>query len=135
VGIAPEYVAAVDIYFDGEGRYLDFERDSPLARSGGKPDVVSGWHLPRPSLLVGDGATDLEARSAVDCFAAFMGVAYRPAVARGADVVVGSASLAPILALAATPADRDRLRGSPWADLLARADGLLASAGEDHRVA
>jgi phosphoserine phosphatase len=135
VGILPEYVAAVDIHFDGEGRYLDFERDSPLARSGGKPDVVSGWHLPRPSLLVGDGATDLEARSAVDCFAAFMGVVYRPAVAAGADVVIRSPSLAPILALAAGAADRERLRGSRWADLLARADALLGSAGEDHRVA
>jgi phosphoserine phosphatase len=134
LGIGAEHVAAVDIHFDGEGRYLDFERDSPLARSGGKPDVVSAWELPRPSLLVGDGATDLEARSAVDCFAAFMGVVWRDSVAAEADVVIRSASLSPVLALAASSADREGLRGSPWADLLTRGDALLASAGEHHHL-
>src|SRR5690606_26135611 len=100
LGIAARHVAAVGIHFDGEGHYLDFERDSPLTRSGGKPDVVAAWSLPRPSLLVGDGSTDLEARSAVDCFAAFMGVVHRDAVAAGADVVISAPTLAPVLALA-----------------------------------
>ena len=131
LGIAAGAVAAVDIQFDGEGRYLGFERGSPLARSGGKAEVVGGWTLPRPSLLVGDGATDLEARPVVDCFVAFMGVAFREAVAAGAEVVVRSPSLSPVLARAAGVADRERLRGSPWADLLERGDRLLSSAGEE----
>lgn len=132
LGLLDGSVAAVDISFDGEGHYLDFERASPLARSGGKPDVIREWELPRPSLLVGDGATDLEARSAVDSFAAFMGVAYREAVARSADVVIDSPSIAPVLALAASPADRERLRGSRWETLLAAGDAFFASAGEEH---
>ena len=126
LGIDSARVAAVDIYFDGEGRYVDYERESPLARSGGKPDVLAAWGLPRPALLVGDGATDLEGRAAVDCFAAFMGVAFRPAVAAGADVVLRARSLAPVLALVAGPADRDRLAGSEWAALLERGDSLLS---------
>jgi phosphoserine phosphatase len=125
LGLDAAMVAAVDISFDGEGRYLDFERDSPLARSGGKPDVVRGWELPAPSLLVGDGATDLEARAAVDCFAAFMGVAFRPAVAAEADVVLSAPTLAPVLSLAASADDRARLRGTEWAELLQRGDSLL----------
>lgn len=129
LGIASDHVAAVGITFDASGRYLEFERESPLARSGGKPDVVAAWGLPRPSLLVGDGSTDLEARAAVDCFAAFMGVVWREAVAAGADVVLRAPTLAPVLALAATDEDRDRLRESPWASLLRRGDTALASAG------
>lgn len=126
LGVEPERVAAVGIEFDADGRYLDFERDSPLARSGGKPDVIRAWGLPRPTLLVGDGATDLEARPAVDCFAAFMGVAYREAVAAGADVVLAAPTLAPVLALAAGVHDRERLRASEWGALLDRGEALLA---------
>ncbi|MBW3630009.1 MAG: HAD-IB family phosphatase [Gemmatimonadetes bacterium] len=126
LGIEPGKVAAVDIMFEADGRYRDFERDSPLARSGGKPEVLARWELPRPALLVGDGATDLEGRSAVDCFAAFMGVAHRPAVAAGADVVLSAPTLAPVLALASSTDERERLARSEWAALLARGDALLS---------
>jgi phosphoserine phosphatase len=125
LGLRSDTVNAVDIRFDPDGGYAGFDRDSPLARSGGKPEAILNWSLPRPTLLVGDGATDLEARAAVDCFAAFMGVAYRPAVAAGADVVVRAQSLAPILALAATPEERLRLREAEWAELLERGEELL----------
>lgn len=130
LGIPAAKVAAVDIRFDGEGRYLDFERDSPLARSGGKPDVISAWGLPRPSLLVGDGSTDLEASPAVDYFVAFMGVVQREAVAAGADLVVNDASLAPILAIASSTPEKGRLRDSPWAATLSRGEQMLRAAGE-----
>lgn len=128
LGLSPDRVAAVDIHFDAGGEYLDFERDSPLARSGGKAEVLRAWDLHRPSLLVGDGATDLEARPAVDRFAAFMGVAFRPAVAAGADVVLRAPTLAPVLALAATPDERQRLASSPWATLLRRAQEAMGEA-------
>lgn len=126
LGLRPETVSAVDIWFDPAGDYAGFDRESPLARTGGKPETILSWSLPRPTLLVGDGATDLEARAAVDCFAAFMGVVYRPAVADAADVVIRATSLAPILALAATPEERLRLRDSRWAALLERGEELLA---------
>lgn len=126
LGIAAEDVAAVGIAFDGAGEYAGFEAGSPLARSGGKAGVIAAWGLPRPALLVGDGATDLEARPAVDAFAAYMGVVFRPAVAEGADVVLRHLSLAPVLSLAAGPADRERLRGSEFDDLLQVGDRLLA---------
>ncbi|HEX8393060.1 MAG TPA: hypothetical protein VF665_12020, partial [Longimicrobium sp.] len=102
-----------------------FEEDSPLAASGGKARVLAGWNLPRPALLVGDGATDREARPAVDAFAAYMGVEFRPAVADGADHVLREESLAPVLSLACSAEDRARLADSGWAPLLARGDGLL----------
>jgi phosphoserine phosphatase len=126
LGISARQVYAVGIDFDAEGRYAGFESASPLARSGGKETVLCSAGLPRPALLVGDGATDLEARPAVDAFAAYMGVAFRPRVAAGADFVLRDASLAPVLALAAGAEGRARLAGSPWADLLRRGDALLS---------
>lgn len=125
LGIAADHVAAVGLRFDTSGEYGGFEENSPLAASGGKARVLAGWDLPRPALLVGDGATDREARPAVDAFAAYMGVEFRPAVADGADHVLREESLAPVLALACSTEDRARLAGSPWAHLLARGDELL----------
>jgi phosphoserine phosphatase len=125
LGLAADTVAAVDVRFGPAGEYLGFEEDSPLARSGGKAVALAGWELARPALLVGDGATDLEARPAVEAFAAYMGVAFRPAVAAAADFVLRDPSLAPVLALAAGEADRERLRHSAFAGLLARGDDLL----------
>jgi phosphoserine phosphatase len=125
LGLEAAAVAAVGIRFGEDGGYLDFEHDSPLARSGGKEEVLRAWGLPRPLLLVGDGATDLEARRAVNAFAAYMGVAYRPAVAAGADVVLPARSLAPVLALAAGVDDREALSLSTWEGLLAKGDQLL----------
>jgi phosphoserine phosphatase len=118
LGLASDDVAAVGITFAADGAYMGFDRESPLARSGGKARVLAKWDLPRPVLLVGDGATDLEARPAVDAFAAYMGVVYRPAVAEGADFVLRDESLAPVLALACSDEDRERLRDSPWAELV-----------------
>jgi hypothetical protein len=51
-------------------------------------------------MLVGDGATDLEARPPADTFVAFAGVVERPVVIEAADEVVRSPSLAPVVVLA-----------------------------------
>lgn len=127
LGLSLDAVSAVGIECDAGGEYVGFERDCPLARSGGKTEVIRGWHLPRPSLLVGDGATDLEAKPVVDAFAAYMGIAFRANVAAGADFMLRDESLAPVLALAAGTEDRARLAGGRFADLLARGDAALAA--------
>lgn len=102
LGLTERAVAAVDIHFDANGEYAGFDETSPLARAGGKRTVLEQWlpELPRPILLVGDGATDLEARPPADRFVAFAGVVERPIVIDAADDVVRTPSLAPILVLA-----------------------------------
>jgi phosphoserine phosphatase len=102
VGLPEHAVAAVNVYFDSAGDYAGFDTASPLARSGGKRVVLEQWmpELPRPVMLVGDGATDLEARPPADLFVAFAGVVERLAVIEAADAVVRTPSLAPILVLA-----------------------------------
>jgi phosphoserine phosphatase len=99
LGIPDDHVAAVDIYFGADGGYTGFDRDSPLTRSGGKRQWIAeqGERLPRPILLVGDGITDLEARPAIDAFAAFTGVVARPEVVSRADVVIEGPSMTALL--------------------------------------
>lgn len=114
LGLDEGAVAAVEVYFDSMGEYVGFDDRSPLARSGGKRTVLERWlpELPRPIMLVGDGATDLEARPPADLFVAFAGVVERLVVVEAADEVVRTPSLAPILVLA--------LGGVPPRDAAAR---------------
>ncbi len=101
LGIPDDSVYAVDVYFDAEGQYAGYDTESPLARQGGKPALISGWSdLARPAMMVGDGSTDLEARAEVDTFVAFAGVVERSNVVAAADHVVRAYSLLPVLALA-----------------------------------
>lgn len=87
LGIAAEDVYGVEVTFGADGRYVDFDRSSPLARQSGKPEVVARLGLPRPTVAVGDGSTDLAIREdgAADCFVAFTGYTHRAAVVRAAD--------------------------------------------------
>jgi phosphoserine phosphatase len=101
LGIPESNIVAVEVRFDGHGRYAGFDVESPLARSGGKRRwIESRADLLRPILLVGDGATDLEARPAVDRFAAFVGVVRREPVVTGADYLLEGPTLDPVLDLA-----------------------------------
>jgi len=102
LGIPPEGVAAVDIVFTSDGAYAGFDATSPLARSGGKRDIMKEWRtdIGGPVMMVGDGITDAEAAEAADVFVAYAGVVERAAVTALADVVIRSASLAPVLPLA-----------------------------------
>jgi len=102
LGFEPRDVAAVDLEFDAAGRYKSFDQASLLARTGGKRELLRIWRreLRGPVMMVGDGATDLEAREVADVFVAFAGVVARQTVMAAADVVVRSQSLAPVLALA-----------------------------------
>lgn len=92
LGLAPSDVHAVSLEFAPDGEYQDFDHASPLARNGGKPIVVRNLELPKPVLALGDGVSDAELRTvspgAVQVFAAFTGVAARPAAVRVADHVV-----------------------------------------------
>jgi phosphoserine phosphatase len=101
LGVPDDHVAAVDVRFKEAGDYAGFDETSPLARAGGKGVMIRRWKpgLATPVMLVGDGATDLEARPDVDCFLAFMGVADRPEVRAGADGAIDCLSLAPVLPL------------------------------------
>jgi phosphoserine phosphatase len=90
LGIPERAVHAVTVRFDDAGNYADFDRRSPLARSGGKGLVVRDIRARSKgkAAFVGDGVTDLETKDAVDLFIGFGGVHVRPRVKENADVYV-----------------------------------------------
>lgn len=90
LGFDEEDVRAVSIRFASDGSYTGFDERSPLATQRGKGEVAASLALPRPVLAVGDGATDLAMRPAVDAFAAYVGFARRETVVAEADYVVES---------------------------------------------
>lgn len=90
LGFAPAEVHAVSIYTAPDGTYQGFDSASPLVQQTGKAGLVASLDLPRPSLMVGDGATDAAARPAVDAFAAYVGFVRREPVVAVADHVVSS---------------------------------------------
>ena len=122
LGIPPGNVEAVPV----EGAV-----DAPLARSDGKPRVIASLLSGRPgrAMLVGDGASDLEARDVVDLFVGFTGVVARPLVVERSDVVIRGSSLAPILGLALTDTEEGALLDSPHAEVV-RSSCARIEAGE-----
>lgn len=129
VGVPPEDVRAVAVHADAAGAYAGFDRSSPLARSGGKSEVLRAAAKPGVRrVLVGDGATDAEAAPAVDLFVGYGGVVAREAVRRIAPVFLTAPSMAPLLGVVLTDAERGRLRADArFRDLLARADAGASS--------
>ncbi|MHB8626363.1 MAG: HAD-IB family phosphatase [Aggregatilineales bacterium] len=98
-----------------EEAYLDYD-DGPLTVSSGKAEIVRSladgqWGR---RLMVGDGMSDLAARSAVDLFVGFGGVARRARVEAEADVYLAAPRLAPILPLAAGPGGYELLKDTPY---------------------
>ncbi|MDR2980786.1 MAG: HAD-IB family phosphatase [Puniceicoccales bacterium] len=69
-----ERVEAVDVFFNADGSYRDFGRDCPTARAYGKNTVIAAlkqeFH-PDDTVMVGDGASDLETSPDVGLFVGF----------------------------------------------------------------
>ena len=98
LGLPDSHVHAVDIYFHEDGSYRDYERTSPLARTGGKAEVAAALNAKGSLAVIGDGKTDMEARQAGAYVIGFGGVVERPIVRELADVYVAEPCLTAVLA-------------------------------------
>ena len=63
-GLAASHVFGNDLIFDADGRLEGVNPDNPLARAGGKVDVVRSLKLPGQVCMVGDGMSDYAVREA-----------------------------------------------------------------------
>uniref|UniRef100_A0A7S3Z9N4 phosphoserine phosphatase n=1 Tax=Lotharella globosa TaxID=91324 RepID=A0A7S3Z9N4_9EUKA len=89
LGLDPKTrVYANNILFDNEGKYTGFDDKELTSRAGGKAKAVAllketkGYET---VVMIGDGATDMEARPPADAFIGYGGVVEREAVKKGAD--------------------------------------------------
>lgn len=97
LGLTDSQVHAVDIYFNDDGSYQRYETDSPLARNGGKADIVRQLTGRDTLAMIGDGKTDMEAKQAGAFVIGFGGVVDRPIVRELADVFIAEANLERVL--------------------------------------
>jgi phosphoserine phosphatase len=102
LAIPASHVHAVAIEFDANGGYQGFDRGSPLPRADGKAVICRELAQRHGAIaMVGDGMTDVAARAGGAYVIGFGGVAYREAVAIGADCYVAhtelTATLEPLL--------------------------------------
>ncbi|MGH6864591.1 MAG: HAD-IB family phosphatase [Methyloceanibacter sp.] len=94
--VPSSHVHAVDVIFEDDGSYRDFDRGSPLIHSNGKAIVCPSLAASRIA-LVGDGVTDLAARKSGVFVVGFGGVTRREALVTGADVFVARPNLTAVL--------------------------------------
>jgi len=83
LGIPDSHVVANTILHHEDGSYAGFDRDEPTSRDMGKPAAVrrvkeeNGYET---VVMVGDGATDAQAKPPADAFVGYGGVAVREKV-------------------------------------------------------
>ena len=109
LGISSDRTYAVDVTFEPDGAYRDFDCQSPLTRADGKAEVcklIAARH--GRIALVGDGVTDLAARHGGAYIVGFGGVVQRPVVMKGADAFVPGPDLTAVLDALLSAQERGR---------------------------
>eukprot|EP01018_Ginkgo_biloba_P014779 Gb_23485 [translate_table: standard] len=86
-------IYANQLLFGSAGEFVGFDTEEPTSRSGGKAiavEQIKKKYGYKTLVMVGDGATDLEARrlGGADAFVCYGGVQLRTNVAQGADWLV-----------------------------------------------
>ncbi len=98
LGLPENRVHAVNVLFNEEGLYQDFDQQSPLAKTGGKAVICQQINNSNVAMaMIGDGKTDLEAKQAGAKVIGFGGVMQRNIVVEQADFFVKEASLEAVL--------------------------------------
>ncbi|EQC33309.1 phosphoserine phosphatase SerB [Saprolegnia diclina VS20] len=88
LGIPPSRIYANTIHFHADGSYKGFDANELTSRDGGKPRVIELLKRERgykTVVMVGDGATDMQAKPPADLFVGYGGVVARQVVQERAD--------------------------------------------------
>ncbi len=87
--IGIDHVEAVPLVLGENGEYLGYDASHPACQTMGKCVIIREWQaamVPTATVMMGDGASDLETRECVDAFICYTGVIDRPNVSTGADI-------------------------------------------------
>lgn len=91
LGIPKENIYANTILFDSNGAYAGFSRVEPTSQAGGKAkavaEIISSYGFGKVA-MVGDGATDMEAKPPAAVTVGFGGNVLRTKVRESADIYV-----------------------------------------------
>ncbi len=110
LNIPSSNIFAVDIQFDTQGNYIDFERTSPLVNRNGKREIVTQLKTHHDHVLyVGDGMNDLVVYDLVTRFVGYGGVFYRENIAAQCQYYIKQLSMAALLPLSLTQREHEQL--------------------------
>lgn len=103
LNISPEKIFAVDISFNKQGEFLQFDRQSPLTQHDGKLHIMQTLREQYPNIAhIGDGMNDLIARDVATRFVGYGGVFYRKNIESACDFYIRATSLASLLPILLT---------------------------------
>lgn len=123
-------IFAVDIQFDDQGHFLDFNHKSPLVIREGKRLIIAQIKTQHERLaFVGDGLNDCVAADLVTRFVGYGGTFYRENIAALCNYYIKTASMASLLPLVLTETEHKSLQE---AEMELFEQGLQAIA--DHEV-
>jgi phosphoserine phosphatase len=108
--IATENVFAVNIQFNSEDNYLDFDRSSCLINKNGKRHIITTLKEKyNNTVFIGDGLNDYEAHDLVTRFIGYGGVFYRKNIQELCEYYIRTRSLSALLPLSLTQQEYESL--------------------------
>ena len=110
LSIPKENIYAINVSFDPQGNFLDYDRESPLVTNLGKRHIVSKLKTMHSTMVhIGDGLNDLVTQDLVTRFIGYGGIFYRENLAKLCQYYISTASLAPLLPLCLTEQEYQQL--------------------------
>ncbi|SCA58964.1 hypothetical protein AB751O23_BN_00070 [Chlamydiales bacterium SCGC AB-751-O23] len=118
LGLAENKVFGIQLFYNSDGTYKDFDRHSLLVQQQGKLRVIN--HLKKSYkrlVYIGDGVDDLMLLNSVERFVGFGGLLCSETVAKEADFYLRCPTLAPLIYLCLTSSERGKLGNSQQSTL------------------
>jgi len=108
--IPQENIYAVDIIFDHNNQYQDFDHGSPLVKKWGKQSIVEQIRQKSAELaFIGDGLSDLEVCHLVKRFVGYGGAFFRENIEKHCEFYIKSISMSPLLPMLLTENEVNKL--------------------------
>jgi phosphoserine phosphatase len=88
LGISVSNIYANNLFFTEDGEYNGFDTNEPTSKDGGKAKVIQELidkYDYKCVIMIGDGATDMQARPPAKAFIGYGGIIEREKVKNGAD--------------------------------------------------
>jgi len=105
-----QHIFAVDVQYDQQGNYVDFDHASPMTRKNGKREIVDHIKKMRPrTAYIGDGLSDYEVYDLVTRFIGFGGAYYRQQIEARCDFYLKCLSMAALVPLLLTEEEQAKL--------------------------
>lgn len=113
LNVSVENIFAVDIYFDQQGKYINFDENSVLVENIGKKSIVQKIKQQYAYLgYCGDGLNDCSVMSFVTRFIGYGGACYRKNIAEMCEYYLTQHSLTGLLPLFLTKKESEQLNFS-----------------------